>query len=560
MIDRESTDIVEWLRTYAADRIDSATIDERRCIPPHLVLDFGNRGLLGMLVEPRHLGLGLGHTQAARVLEQLGAIDLTICLFVGLNNYLGVRPIAGHAQSEVKDELLPRLATGRELAAFALTEPGAGSNPHAMSSRAELVAPDRWRLYGTKYWIGAAQWAGVINVFVREGTTRNIGAHLLRQGSHGLKQGPEAPSMGMRGMIKNSFVLDGAVSTRRDRLGVEGGGLLVAHDAMMYARLAIGAGCIGSMQRCAQLALRYATRRQISTGLLLANPTTLGKLSRMTAAITALRCLVYGLARAADSGRDVPIEGFTACKTAGPELLWTAIDDLMQLLGGRGYMESSPVPQMMRDARALRVFEGPTETMQAFLGSRLMATSPTLIHLIGETLGARHLVPRIEEMAEAVRQRSERLGDPLAAGAIHWSQMRAGRLATWLILRAAIEGDVREASTERRRAALWVQGQIDQDLFLLAWGTPEEATLLGGAALTDVIGTFSDTIGDLVQTLPRMDHRLDPLLTPERPAFAESLRQAPQPPNRARAPRASRDVELRRIMAWITTNTLSTRR
>lgn len=505
--------LLEWLRTYAAERLNSITTDERRCLPPHVVLDLGNRGILGMLADPQYGGLGFGHVQAARVLEQLGAIDATLCLFVGLNNYLGVRPIARYALPEVRDELMPRLATGRELAAFALTEPGAGSNPRAMRSHAALDAPGCWRLYGTKCWIGAAQWAGVLNVFTREGATHAIGGHIVRQGSPGLRQGPEAPTMGMRGMIQNTVLLEGVRTTQRDRLGAEGAGMLVAQDTMTHGRLAIAAMCIGGLQRCAQIALRYASRRQISTGLLLDNPTTLVKLSEMTAAATALRCLVYRLAAAADAGTDVPVEGFTACKVAAPEFLWRAADDTMQLLGGRGYIDNTPIAQLLRDARILRIFEGPTETMSAFLGARLMGNAEGLSRLIGSILKAPALVPRLEEIARRVAAISVGLDGPLATGSILWGQMQAGRLATWLVLQAAIEtsGSAIPAS-ESARALSWARYQLDHELLCLEHGTPGRHTCLPAQGLKDVVEAFQERIGEVEQNLPLMSYDADPLL------------------------------------------------
>ena len=146
-------ELIVWLREYASSYINSRLIDERRCIPPHIVLDFGNRGLLGMQVPREYGGLGLGNYDTMRVLQQLGAIDTTLSLFVGLNNILGIRPILRYGSKALQDELLPILARGRELAAFAITEPGAGSNPQGITSSA-IPDGDSWRLSGTKIWSG----------------------------------------------------------------------------------------------------------------------------------------------------------------------------------------------------------------------------------------------------------------------------------------------------------------------------------------------------------------------------------------------------------------------
>ena len=197
-----ASDAVAWLRAYAEQRIDSRLMDERRCIPPHVVLDFGNRGLLGLQVAEAHGGLGLGHRDAMRVVEQLAAIDIALATFIVVHNFLGVRTVDRAGTPAVRDELLPGLASGRELAAFALTEPGAGSNPGAMAARAVARPDGGWALRGTKAWTGSGAWAGVLGVFARvppaAGAPGGVTGFLLRAGAPGLRHGPEALTMGMR--------------------------------------------------------------------------------------------------------------------------------------------------------------------------------------------------------------------------------------------------------------------------------------------------------------------------------------------------------------------------
>jgi alkylation response protein AidB-like acyl-CoA dehydrogenase len=130
-----------------------------------------------------------------------------------------------------------------------------------------------------------------------------------------------------------------------------------AQDAMIFTRLAIGAMSVGGMKRCLQLMHRYATRRSIATGSLIDNPVTLARLSDLTAATTALETLVARISELLDQGCSVPVEAFIACKTSGPEFLWKAVDSLVQLLGGRGYIETNIAPQLLRDARIFRIFE-----------------------------------------------------------------------------------------------------------------------------------------------------------------------------------------------------------
>ncbi len=188
--EQRADDLISWLRVYADKRIDSRLIDERRSIPPYIVLDFGNRGLLGMQVPEAYGGLALASHDAMRILQQMGAIDLTLACFVVGNNALGIRPIQFYADAGLREELLPGLAAGRELSSFALTEPGAGSNPRALQATAVPNGNGGWRLRGTKIWSGTSAWAGVINVFAQLPDDGGITGFVVRQGAPGSPHRP----------------------------------------------------------------------------------------------------------------------------------------------------------------------------------------------------------------------------------------------------------------------------------------------------------------------------------------------------------------------------------
>ena len=185
--------MVEWLRSYARERLSSYQMDERRCIPPHVVLDFGNVGLLGMQVPREFGGQGMTVPHCMQVFEQLAAIDLTLALFVAVHHGLGTPPILSHATRATRAELLPRLATGRSLGAFAITEAAAGSNPRAITSTARPDGAGGWLLRGQKQWIGNGSWAGITNVFVQEldrsGSPVGMTGFVVREGTPGLRVG-----------------------------------------------------------------------------------------------------------------------------------------------------------------------------------------------------------------------------------------------------------------------------------------------------------------------------------------------------------------------------------
>lgn len=516
-------DLNAWLREYAAESLNSRLMDERRSIAPHVLLDFGNHGILGLQVPHEYGGLNFGYRDALTVIEQLGAIDQTLTMMTIVHNALGIRPILHHADAVLRAELLPRLASGRELAAFAITEPEAGSNPQGIVSTATPDGADAWRLHGQKSWSGSAGWSSVINVFVQnldaDGNARGMSGFVVPRGIKGLRIGPEALTLGMRGMVQNAIYLEGARVTRAQCLGDVGAGMKVAQDAMMQGRLWIGAACVGGMKRCLQLLVRYAGRRSISTGRLLDNPVLLERAGVLSAALGALESLVTHIAQRLDRGEEVPVDAFVVCKTAGSEWFWRAADDLVQFLGGRGYIETNIAAQLLRDARVTRILEGPTEALGMFLGSRVVNDGAPLHRFLAEDLGATTLSARLAGVAEEIHARCTS-GKPRFGGgadARRWAYALIGQVATDAVLLAAT----------RRRAAghslAWAEQRFEASVAVALAQSSENGFRLDAAELSSLVYGYAASIGDIEQSLAGEDHALDEMLRRE-----DGLRSKPQ--------------------------------
>ncbi|PXX21687.1 MULTISPECIES: AMP-binding protein [Burkholderia] len=506
-------ELIDWLRDYARTRIDSRSIDERRTIAPHIVLDFGNRGILGMLVDRSYGGLGLSHRDMLRVISHLATIDSTLAFFVGLNNTLGILPIMRHAQPALRDELLPKLATGRMLAAFAITEPGAGSYPRAMASRARQIEGGDWLVSGHKCWSGSSAWAGIVNVFAWQADGAGMVGLAVRPGAPGVRIGAEALTMGVRGMIQNSLHLDDARITDVCRLGVAGHGMAVAQEAMNIARLGIASICTGVMKRCAQLMHRYGARREIATGLLLDNPLSRQRLGDLRHRINGMDALVAHLATDLDKGVELPEDGLLIAKILGSELLSQSADEMMQFLGGRGYIETNLVPQIYRDARLTRIFEGPTETLLTHLGSRLQSGNDDLLGYLERSLGAEAMARELHELGDAMMEdgltNASNLGG--AAHAAIWVNYWFGAVAQWALLltvveRAAARHQVDDATRD------WARNQYELAIELAQRQICSRATLWSSAELNAWARDNGLEIGSIEQTVPGASQQLDPLL------------------------------------------------
>jgi 8-amino-7-oxononanoate synthase len=520
---QQADDAIDWLRDYASHRINSRLIDERRSIPPHIVLDFGERGMMGMQVSEHYGGLALNNRDGMRVMEQLAAIDLTLATFIGSNNALGIRPIERYATPGLKEKLMPKLASGRQMAALALTEPNAGSNPRAISAQALPDGAGSWHLHGTKIWSGSAAWASAINIFVRlidnNGRSQGITGFVALQGAPGLRLGDEALTMGMRGMVQNSVHLEGVPVGIENVLGELGAGMEIAQNTFMYARLGLGAICVGGMKRIAQLMHRYATRRTIATGRLLDNPVTLTQFSNLTAAITATETLVALIAEFIDRNVFVPEEVFIACKIAGSEFLWQAADTLVQLLGGRGYLENNIAPQILRDARLFRIFEGPTETLNMYLGSNIIHQPEKLIEFLTNTLKMPDVSSKFTDAVNEINthclKNTSSFLDRSPAQSLASSLI--GEVSTYAILLAVTQSALKRNPDRDSlyHAVLWLEKQFDLNVYKALNSASTKSELLNPNKIDSLLANYTDTIGDLEQTLPGEDNSLDPLLRQE---------------------------------------------
>lgn len=500
-----AVELCRWLRDYAGTRLHSGLMDERRCMPPYVVMDLGNRGLLGASAPAAHGGLALSAREILAVFEQLGAIDLTLAIFLGIHNALGIRPIARFGGERLKAELLPQLAAGRILGAFAMTEPAAGSNVRGIEATATRDG-DGWRVRGDKIWVGNGSWAGAINVFARRPPDEGGGmcGFTVRAGTPGLAMGAEALTAGMRAIVQNQLALDVHV-TEADLLGVAGEGFAVADDSFGVARLGISAIALGGLRRSIQLAQRYASRRQISAGSLLAvaHDTLAGLVAAAAAAANLLR--ITG--DACDETGSPPAHLAAICKIVVPELLGHGADRVTQLLGGRGYIDTSGMPQLVRDARLLRIFEGPTETLEMHVGSAVLGKA-----LPASTLFAPFAAPdiraRVESLVEELAGALEGTAGEARIRAGHRVKLAIGHVVAWGVLAAAAAHD---ASGELGAlAARWARAAFEAraERQLAALRTPS----CDPAVVARAIADYRDAIGDVEQTLPGADHALDPLL------------------------------------------------
>ncbi len=515
-----ANELINWLREYASKRIDSRLIDERRCFPPHIFLDLGNKGFFGMHVSRKYGGLGLKTQDLLRVMEQIAAIDLSLAT-VFAESIQAAHTIEKYAKESLRTKYLPQLASGRILASGAMTEPTAGSNPRAMQATAIPDGKNSWLLKGHKRWVGLSSWAGIVAVYVNQmdsnQTWLGMSAFLVPQESPGLRIGVDSPTMGLRGFAKNAIHLEDVKVNSEQFLGKPGQGMEIAQDNMMYTRLCLAAANVGVLKRCAQLMLRYAERRTIATGKLLENPVTLVRLSELTAIIYALELLIKVVAELYDTDpARVPEEAYIVPKVLASEYLGWAADMLIQILGARGYEENNLASQIFRDARTFRIFEGPTEALNMYIGSRILAPNLSLEHFFSQHLKQQHLYDEIKLATQKVHQYAQSHKTTLFAepsSIVYWSQALAGEIISYgLLVGAAAHNLEKNPSKENRRSYNWAHNKFKEVFQKAIQLSSAEASVVSSEELKELIISYTETIGEIEQTRMRDDISLDDLL------------------------------------------------
>ncbi|MGK5683918.1 acyl-CoA dehydrogenase family protein [Actinoplanes sp. URMC 104] len=500
--------MLHFLREYAQNFLNSRLMDERRSLPPAMVADFGEVGLLGLQI-PRALGgQDICHADMNRVFTQLGAIDANLAVFCAVHNTLGIAPILRSASEEVKGCVLPRLATGQALTTSAISEPGIGSHVRGMTTSAVRNRDGSYTINGTKKWISLGGDARYVNIFagLRDDRGRPLGitGFLVDSRTPGFGIGPEMLTLGLRAVPQYDLSFRDLRVPASALLGAEGDGLATAKAAFMDGRVVLAAMALGAAMRSLELAQRFARGREVATGSLAGNGRIREMLAEAAAAIQAVQTLIARIAQWRDAGRDVPEAWYFCAKILGCELGWNAIDTALQVMGARGFLDTNTVGQHFRDYRLFRIFEGSTEAITVYLGTTLVRNPDEFARLVGRTRPTAQTLRLADQVAEIG---ADRPGD--AAGR-HVHAAVVGELACWTLL-ATVTGEVAHHSPMHGYTASWAEQQLQQRL--RSARPRSRGALPTQAEFAAHVEGYAGVIGDVDQRRwPAEEWRSDPLL------------------------------------------------
>ena len=345
---------------------DAKKVEEDRWLGDDTIKELGERGLLGLYVPEEYGGQGLSQTGYCRVSEVFAQIDATLSVVMGVHQSIGMKGIALFGTDEQKERFLPDLASGRKLAAFALTEPAAGSDVAGMETRAEREADGSWRLDGLKHYIGNGSKAGVLVTFAKTGENEHT-AFILEKGMHGLEVGKRFDTMGLRGNDLRELRYNGIRVPPENVLGEPGEGFRIAMRVLNTGRLSLGTGSVGGAKFLLDQTIRHVKERR-QFGMPLADfELVQDKIGWAVSYLFGLESMAYLSTGLVDQGvEDYSLES-AICKVAGTEFLWYAANRSLQLAGGAGYMRDEPYEKYLRDIRIFPIFEGANDVMRAFI-------------------------------------------------------------------------------------------------------------------------------------------------------------------------------------------------
>ena len=376
-VTEEQREIRRTAREFAAAEITPHTAqwDRDSHFEPSLVKKLGDLGFLGMLIPEQYDGLGLDALTYLMALEEICTHDASVGVMMSVHNSLPTQMILNYGNDAQKSRWLPPMARGEILGAFALSEPGSGSDASSLTTQAARDG-DNWIISGTKAWVTSGTHAGVILVMARSDTPaarrggKGISTFIITPDLPGFSVGKKEDKLGMRASPTVSLNFD-EMRVPGDRLlGAEGQGFIYAMQSLDHGRLGIAAQSLGIATAAAEAACAYAADRKQFGQPIKDFQAVQFKLADMASRITAARALLHATARAKDAGESITQFGAMCKLLASETAMWTTTN-AVQIFGGYGYVTDYPVERLMRDAKVTEIYEGTSEVQRIVIAREL---------------------------------------------------------------------------------------------------------------------------------------------------------------------------------------------
>lgn len=377
-LSEEELELKKLSRKIAEEKIKPVRdeLDRENKFPAELMKEFADLGLFGIFVPEEYGGFGFKCMNMVLVVEELSRICGGVAVsFAAVG--LGTLPILLFGNEEQKKKYLPQIAEGKKLAAFALTEPEAGSDAGAVKTVA-IKKGDRYIVNGVKHFITNGGEADIYVVFVNTNPKkgmRGMSALIVEKGTPGFKFGKKEDKLGIRASATRELIFEDAEVPVENLLGREGMGFRIAMETFDLSRPAIGAQAVGIAQGAFEEAIKYAKQRKQFGQTIVSFQGIQFMLADMATKIETARSLVYWVSRYIDktNGKAPDIAKYSAmAKVFASEMAVEVTNKAIQILGGYGYMKEYPVEKYFRDARITPIYEGTNEIQRLVIIRRLI--------------------------------------------------------------------------------------------------------------------------------------------------------------------------------------------
>lgn len=365
--------MVAKVKMFCREYLHPDRIDRDALIPDSIVQALGNYSVLGMTIDKQFGGAGMTQFNYCRVMEIIGGHCGSTAVFVNAHHSIGLRALQLFGTDEQKQRWMPPLASGQKMAAFALTEPDAGSDASNVQTKA-VPTPDGsgYILTGEKRWITNGGIADVLTVMARTPDPANpdgkITAFLVTPSMKGFEViNPRMEKVGIRGTATGHIKFTEMFVPKENILGEIGKGLKLALTVLDFGRTTFGATCTGAAKFCVErMVARANTRRQF--GKTLGDfQLVKGKIAEAVADTYAMESATYYTASLIDRGAEDFMVETAMLKVFASDQLWRIVNDCLQIWGGKGFFTDQPFERMMRDARLNLIGEGANDVLRCFI-------------------------------------------------------------------------------------------------------------------------------------------------------------------------------------------------
>jgi alkylation response protein AidB-like acyl-CoA dehydrogenase len=366
-LSEEQKTIKSLARRIAEERVlpVRAELDEAEEFPWAIVKDLADADMFRVFVPEEYEGLGGGCLELCLVVEELSRVCSGVAVSYAASA-LGCFTLMEYGTEEQQQKYLPDIANGKKLAAFAITEPTAGSDASNIKTTAEKVEGG-YLLNGTKQFItngGEAEIYTVIALTDKTRGARGASAILVEKGTEGFSFGKKEKKMGIRASATRELVFRNCLVPEENLLGKPGLGFIQAMRLFDKSRPGIGAQAVGLAQGALEAAVDYAQQRIQFGHPIISIGVVQDMLADMAIHVEAARALVYAAARMVDSGAKKVTEESAMSKVFASDTAMKVTTDAVQICGGIGYMRDFPVEKMMRDAKILQIYEGTNQILR----------------------------------------------------------------------------------------------------------------------------------------------------------------------------------------------------